>query len=184
MNNKDTKIEYAIQAEPSTYQTGSTNPPKSRLGLILILLGLVIFLGGIVTALSFTNLQLFRTLASQPEPSANAVQFSDPGEAAVADNARQTGLGFYGEPVSEFWHTYHQLPKGIFVQSVDEGSDAARQGILPGDILVQVNDTPVSSMEELHSLLENADISQPLPVVIHRDEKEITLMLRLPVPTE
>ena len=184
MNEKDTKIEYAIQAEPSTYQTGSTKPPKSRMGLILILLGLVIFLGGIATALGFTNLQLFRTLTAQIEPSANAVQFLDPGHDAIAGNARQTGLGFCGETVSEFWHTYHQLPKGIFVQSVDESSDAARQGVLPGDILVRVNDTPVTSIEELHTLLADADLSKPVPVVLHRDDSEITLMLYFTPPTQ
>ena len=184
MNDKDTKTEYAIQAEPTTYQTGSTKPPKSRLGLILLLLGLVIFLGGIVTALGFTNLQLFRVLNAQSEPSASAVQFSDPGHPEVASSARQTGLGFSGETVSEFWHTYHQLPRGVFVQSVDEGSDAARQGVLPGDILIRVDDAPVTSVEELQHILENADLSHPIPVVLRRDEKEITLMLQLTPPVE
>ena len=45
---KPKKTEYSIQQEPSTYQTGSTKPPKNYTGLIIVLLGLVIFLGGIV----------------------------------------------------------------------------------------------------------------------------------------
>lgn len=179
MNNKDTKIEYTIEAEPTTYQTGSTKPPKSRLGLILILLGLVIFLGGLSTALGLTNLQLFRALKAQAEPSANAVQFSDPGYAEVANSARQTGLGFSGETVSEFWHTYHQLPRGVFVQSVDEDSDAARQGVLPGDILIRIGDVPVTSIEELQEFMDTADLSQPIPVVLRRDDKDIPLTLQL-----
>ena len=184
MNDKDTKIEYAIEAEPATYQTGSTKPPKSRLGLILVLLGLVIFLGGIVTALGLTNLQLFRALNAQAEPAANAVQFSAPGHPEATSSTRQTGFGFSGETVSEFWHTYHQLPRGVFVQSVEEGSDASRQGILPGDILVRAGDTPIASVEDLHAFLENADISRPVPVVLHREGKEITVLLQLTPPME
>lgn len=184
MNDKDTKIEYAIEAEPATYQTGSTKPPKSRLGLILVLLGFVIFLGGIATALGLTNLHLFRALKAQAEPADNAVQFSNPGHAEVASSARQTGFGFSGETVSEFWHTYHQLPRGVFVQSVDEGSDAARQGILPGDILVRVGDTPIASVEDLHAFLENADLSRPIPVVLCREDKKITVILQLTPPAE
>jgi hypothetical protein len=184
MNDKTTKTEYTSQTEPSTYQTGSTKPPKSRLGLILILLGLVIFLGGIATALGLTNLQLFRALSTQAEPYANAVQFSDPGQDPVASNARQTGLGFYGETVSEFWHTYHQLPRGVFVQSVDPDSDAARQGILPGDIVMQFNNRAVSSVDDLQNILADSDLSQPVPVVLHRDGHEITILLHLPQPAQ
>ena len=184
MSNKDTKIEYTIEAEPAIYQTGSTKPPKSRLGLILILLGLVIFLGGIVTALGLTNLQMFRALKAQTEPAADAVRFSNPGHAEVASSARQTGLGFSGETVSEFWHNYHQLPRGVFVQSVDEGSDAARQGILPGDILIQVGEVSVTSIEELQAFLDTADLSRPIPVVLCRDDKVITILLKLTPPAE
>lgn len=64
---KQEKTEYSFQQESSTFQTGSTKPPKSHRGLILFLLGLVIFLGGIATALGITNLQLFKALVNQQE---------------------------------------------------------------------------------------------------------------------
>ncbi len=46
----------------STYQTGSTHPPKSRGGLIAFLLVLVILLLGAVTILGVMNIKLFRQL--------------------------------------------------------------------------------------------------------------------------
>ena len=184
MNEKITPTEYTGQSEPSTYQTGSTKPPKSRLGLILILLGLVIFLGGLATALGFTNLQLFRALTAQTEPSSSAIRFSDPGEPAVASTSQQTGLGFYGETVSEFWHTYHHLPRGVFIQSVDENSDAAYQGIQPGDILVQINGKPVMSVDALQAILENTKDSEYVSVVLHREGREVTVTLRVPKTNE
>lgn len=175
MSEKREKTEYTVEQAGSTYETGSTKPPKSYMGVILVLLGLVIFLGGIVTALGFTNLRLFRALADQPEAASSAVAFSDGDTPVAASQAQQTGLGFSGETVSEFWHTYHQLPRGIFIQSVEEGSQAARQGVLPGDILIRVNDEPIRSLEELQVLLEQLDSAQTVTIVVYRDETELTL---------
>lgn len=183
MNEKHEKTEYILQQEGSTYQTGSTKPPKSYRGLILFLLGVVIFLGGIATALGLTNLQLFQALSAQKESTPNAVDFSHIQEQAAAASSRQTGLGFSGETVSEFWHNYHGMPRGIFIQSVDTGSDAALQGVLPGDILIRVNDSPVTSIEQLQTLLESAHTEQ-VKVVIYRDDVEIPLILSVVTPSE
>lgn len=175
MSDKQEKTEYTIEQAASTYETGSTKPPKSYMGLIVILLGLVIFLGGIATALGFTNLRLFKALTDQSETAANAVAFSNGDKPQPASQAQQTGLGFSGETVSEFWHTYHQLPRGIFIQSVEEGSQAAQQGVLPGDILVQVDGTAVHSIEELQALLGQLQSDQAVTIVVYRDETEITI---------
>ncbi len=48
--------------ERDSYETGSTKPPKSRGGLIAVLLIAVIFLGGISSVLSVMNIKLFRQL--------------------------------------------------------------------------------------------------------------------------
>lgn len=176
MNDKYGKTEYSIQQEPSTYQTGSTKPPKSYMGIILVLLGMVIFLGGIVAALGLTNIRLFQALSNQTETEPNAIDFSHADSQQVAEEAKQTGLGFRGETVSEFWHTYHQLPRGIFIQSVDEDSDAARQGVLPGDILIRVNGIQVTAIEDLPPLLEDNG-SETVDIVLYRNQGQITLRI-------
>lgn len=178
MSDKQEKIQYTNHEEATFYQTGSTKPPKSHRGVILFLLGVVIFLGGIATALGLTNLQLFKQLAEQEETASCAVGFTDTKEQARAANAQVTGLGFSGETVSEFWHNYHGLPRGVFIQSVEKDSDAARQGILPGDILIRVNGVRVRSMEEMQSQLANAN--ETVDIVIFRDESEINLRLLVP----
>lgn len=178
MSDKHEKIQYTSFEDVSTYQTGSTKPPKSHRGIILFLLGVVIFLGGIATALGLTNLQLFKELASREEAASSAVGFSDTAEQPRVADAQTTGLGFSGETVSEFWHNYHNLPRGVFIQSVEENSDAARQGILPGDILIRLNGQSVHSMEQMQTLLEDAH--KDVNVVIFRDGKEISLQLQPP----
>ena len=172
MNDKQDKTEYIPASESSTYQTGSTKPPKSRMGLIFVLLGLVIFLGGIVTGLGVVNVRLFQALEAQRETVPNAFSFSAEAFQAAPDNARQTGLGFSGETVSEFWHTYYQLPRGIFIQAVEANSDAARQGVLPGDILIGINGEPVKAFEDLPENMEG-----PVEIVLFRDNKQFTLRI-------
>ena len=51
--------------DPDSYETGSTNPPKSRGGILAVLLIAVIFLGGICCALGIMNVKLFQKLQSQ-----------------------------------------------------------------------------------------------------------------------
>ena len=51
--------------DQSIYGTGRTNPPKSRGGILAILLILVIFLSGITCVLSILNIRLSRQLKDQ-----------------------------------------------------------------------------------------------------------------------
>ncbi len=53
--------------DDSVYGTGHTEPPKSRGGLIALLLIMMIFLCGIITVLGILNIRLFRELKIQKE---------------------------------------------------------------------------------------------------------------------
>lgn len=53
--------------QESSWQTGSTQPPKSRGGLIALMLILIIFLCGIITVLGILNIKLFQKLQVQEE---------------------------------------------------------------------------------------------------------------------
>ena len=48
--------------DDGVYGTGSTQPPKSHRALLALLLVIIIFLGGIATALSILNIRLFHEL--------------------------------------------------------------------------------------------------------------------------
>ena len=45
-------------------------------------------------------------------------------------------------------------PRGVWVASVEEKSDAWAKGLRPGDVIVQANGTPVSTMEDLQAVKE------------------------------
>jgi len=61
---------YSSDPDPwdtGSWQTGSTQPPKSRGGLIALMLILIIFLCGIITVLGILNIRLFQKLQVQKE---------------------------------------------------------------------------------------------------------------------
>ena len=61
--------------EPGKYETGRTRPPKSRNGLIAILLVVVIFLSGLVSFLGVLNVRLFAQLQAMPKEEQEPVSF-------------------------------------------------------------------------------------------------------------
>ena len=67
MNDERFNNEFPDPWDQGTYQTGSTNPPKSRSGLVAVLLIIVIFLAGITSFLGILNIKLFSALNSQPD---------------------------------------------------------------------------------------------------------------------
>lgn len=69
---KNSKAEYLESWDAGTYQTGNTTPPKRSNPLTAVLLMLVIFLGGIASALGLVNLRLLMALQeAMPEPTVN-----------------------------------------------------------------------------------------------------------------
>ena len=76
------------------YGTGCTEPPKSHGVLITMLLVAVIFLGGIVTALSILNIRMFQELNRKKDKDlaiSFAVEETQPPQAVQATGAAQPG---------------------------------------------------------------------------------------------
>ena len=105
-----------------SYQTGKTVPPKNYQGLITVLLILIIFLGGIVSALSMLNMRLFRMLESQNNSTEDSsLQFSRKTEAlpeSVRDGVEIPALGLTGQEVTELCRSYYGWPEGLYVSGL------------------------------------------------------------------
>jgi len=77
MNKKDWSNQIQEDPwDPRYYQTGYTEPPRGRGGLIAVLLVAVILLGGISSALGIMNIKLFRQVNGD-EQAKTPVQFSE-----------------------------------------------------------------------------------------------------------
>jgi S1-C subfamily serine protease len=62
---------------------------------------------------------------------------------------------------------------GMFQQG--EGSPAARAGIMPGDVLLRWNNTPVNSPADLRSLVEKTPVNSKAKVAVFRQGQEVNL---------
>lgn len=143
-----------------TYQTGMTDPPRKRGGLIAGLCMAVIFLCGIVTGLSAMNIQLFRQINSGHEQTKSVTFTRKDGVSAAAYSEGWQiteeafwELGFVGRELTAVYRNYYALPQGIYISQVDSSSRLGLLGLQPGDVLLQVNDKPITCLEDAREAL-------------------------------
>lgn len=153
--------------EQYAYRTGRTDPKKSSRGMITALLICVIFLGGVVSALSILNIQLFRMLRdTQVAP----LSFSE-GTAAQMEEDCLSLAGMSLQEPDPVYQQLHDLPQGLYVARVESGSQAEKLGVRPGDVLTALDKIPVSTLEGAKTLLNDKNHQ----LLLWRDGKELTL---------
>ena len=86
-------------------------------------------------------------------------------------------LGLSGESVTRFDQYYFQIPKGLYLNEVEPGSDAHTQGIEPGDILVSLNGEPITDQKQLNILVNSLNIGDTVSAVFFVDGQEKTMKL-------
>lgn len=174
--------EFDFRNDTGTYQTGRTQPPRHHSGLIAFLIGLVILLSGISTALSILNLKLYRKLSSTEVSS--RVTFFQSGDAslpteAVHEEVRelQDHLGISGMVIPHVYQRYYKLPTGIYVTQVTVGSEAQEKGIVVGDIITALNGTAIqrSTLPDLFS--DCPETGDTVELTLYRNGTELTLTL-------
>ena len=82
-------------------------------------------------------------------------------------------IGITVGSIPESVASHYELPEGLYISDVSEGSDAQKQGILPGDILIAVNGTPVKTTDEVNAIKNGFGVGDKLHFTIWRDGKEL-----------
>ena len=88
-------------------------------------------------------------------------------------------LGISGDALSTFYQYYYRLPAGLYITGVDEGSYAAYYGIEPGDILMAIDDTRITDMDSLNTVLYNHQVGDVVTAVIYRGGQQYNVELTL-----
>ena len=104
--------------DQGTYQTGSTQPPKSRGGIIAVLLVLVIFLCGVVTFMTVMNIRLVGLLNSRSSDPTSPVSFFMPETTAATD---ATSAMSVMQPKEDDPLPLHTTPTGVPNQPQSDG---------------------------------------------------------------
>ena len=69
-------------------------------------------------------------------------------------------------------------PAGAFVTGVYEGSPAGQSGIMPGDVIVNIDGTAIDSSGTLVRIVANLEPGVPVPFVLIRDRQRLDLTVR------
>ena len=88
-------------------------------------------------------------------------------------------LGIYGEGVSSFYQHYYRMPAGLYITQVLLDSDAASRGIIPGDILISIDNTRITNMDDLNSIIYNYNPGDSVTVVFYRQGFQYQVNLTL-----
>jgi len=88
-------------------------------------------------------------------------------------------LGISGEGLSSFYQHYYRMPAGLYITQVSQSSEAYEKGVEEGDLLLSINDTPVTSMDDLKSTIFSCEVGQTVQVAIYRGGHQYLLELTL-----
>lgn len=110
--------QYWSSQEPDTYQTGQTNPKKHHYGIVALILGLLIFIGGISCAIKLAGLR------SLQEPDDAKLSF----QAIQTDSSDQTqdthvsGGNGWSLPITDSPQSVENIPQegGLSLQAIYE----------------------------------------------------------------
>ena len=72
-----------------------------------------------------------------------------------------------------------KVHEGVLVTQVQDDTPAAKAGMKPGDVVVEFAGKPVASPQELHGVVERADIGKKHTAVVIRDGKRTKLDIKV-----
>lgn len=167
----------------NSYETGSVKPPKSRSGVMTVLLVAVVLLAATTTALSIVNVQLFARMSVMNDSGASFYSPEDntrPQNDAYGANASPR-LGIYGDTVTRQEQRYYRLPAGVLVTAVDAAGCAGKAGLAEGDIITAMGDTATPDVPALQTVLAGCAPRQEVRITFYRHslQQYQTVTLRL-----
>ncbi len=186
MKRKKEKSQYPDPSEYSTYQTGSTTPPKKYSLLLTVLLVLVIFLAGLCSILGLINIKMF-SIFYEDTVQKVPVSLDDRSELMIPEDTEESIsqetklIGIAGEPITPVYQRHFRLPEGLFITYVAEDSNAYAQGIREGDVLLQLGDQKITEESHISSFLENRSIGETFQALIYRKDTDSRITLELTV---
>lgn len=90
-------------------------------------------------------------------------------------------LGVYGNDVAEEALKYYNMPKGVYVSRVIEGSGADTAGITEGNIITMIDDTEIDSMDTLKACVSEHKVGDTVVVTVQIADNGGYIEKKIPV---
>ena len=93
--------------------------------------------------------------------------------------AGRPAIGISGDSLPTYYRAYYRLPDGVYVTSVNDGSDAKAKGIREGDIVTAINGETISSIDDLNTIKNQYAAGDEVTLTIYRSGAyyEVTVTL-------
>ena len=88
-------------------------------------------------------------------------------------------LGISCQDVTETVSRMYNLPVGVYITAVTEGSAADMAGLRSGDVITAVDDTEVATYEELNAVKNQHSAGDAIEITYIRDGQENTVRVVL-----
>lgn len=88
-------------------------------------------------------------------------------------------IGFKGVTLDEATAIRNGLTKGVYVDTVLQGSPAEEGGLKAGDVIVEVEGKKVETMDELNAIKNEKNIGDKISLKIYRKSKDMTITITL-----
>lgn len=92
-------------------------------------------------------------------------------------------MGIYPQTITSQFAQLYNMPQGIYVKGVEEGSAAQEAGMLSGDIIIKFDGESLSSHEDLNNILQYYAAGSTATITVKRpmngEYKEIDLTITL-----
>ena len=104
------------------------------------------------------------------EPILTALQNGESVEAAPSDvmNPGSVRLGISCTGISEEYSSYYDIPAGVYVKEVEQGSAAEEAGLMEGDIITAIDGTDITTVEDLTEALAEYKAGDSAELTISR----------------
>lgn len=97
----------------------------------------------------------------------------------MSNNKERAYLGIHGTDVPAEAIEASEMPNGTYIKEIEMDSPAMLAGIQSGDIITQVNDTPIATYYELLNVLYNVSPEDTITVVLARQGHEMSVEVTL-----
>jgi serine protease Do len=84
-------------------------------------------------------------------------------------------IGISGETITRRQGRFLGYPEGVQVILIDEKCDAARQGLLVGDIITHINGTSVLSISDINLLKNDLQVGDTITATVYRPSERRTM---------
>ena len=99
----------------------------------------------------------------------------------MSNDKERAYLGIHGADVTREASEELNIPQGAYIRGIEMDSPAMAAGIQSGDVVIQINGTPISTYNDLLTVLYNAEPEDTLTFMLMRQGREMNAAVTLGV---